>query len=115
MIYRPLGQTGLDISAIGLGTVKIGRNQGVNYPQAFDLPDDLTIAPGVQAPFLSSGQPGGRFARSSQTYTLENIGGASLNWTAAVDVPWLDLSAAAGSLAPAGTTTVDAVAGVSAA
>lgn len=43
MIYRPLGQTGLDISAISLGTVKIGRNQGVKYPQAFDLPDDGAV------------------------------------------------------------------------
>ena len=43
MIYRPLGQTGLDVSAISLGTVKIGRNQGVKYPQAFDLPDDGAV------------------------------------------------------------------------
>ena len=43
MIYRPLGQTGLDISAIGLGTVKIGRNEGVKYPQTFDLPDDDAV------------------------------------------------------------------------
>ena len=28
-----LGQTGLNISPIGLGTVKFGRNEGVKYPQ----------------------------------------------------------------------------------
>lgn len=27
----------------GLGTVKFGRNQGVKYPSAFDLPDDSSI------------------------------------------------------------------------
>ena len=37
---RPLGQTGLSVSAIGLGTVKLGRNEGVKYPTGFTLPDD---------------------------------------------------------------------------
>lgn len=40
MKHIALGQTGLKISPIGLGTVKFGRNQGVKYPQDFDLPDD---------------------------------------------------------------------------
>ncbi len=37
---RPLGQTGLTVSALGLGTVKLGRNEGVKYPAQFTLPDD---------------------------------------------------------------------------
>jgi aryl-alcohol dehydrogenase-like predicted oxidoreductase len=37
---KALGQTGLEITPIGLGTVKLGRNQKVNYPTAFALPDD---------------------------------------------------------------------------
>lgn len=37
---RPLGQTGLAVSAIGLGTVKLGRDQGVKYPHRFSIPDD---------------------------------------------------------------------------
>ena len=36
---RPLGNTGIQVSALGLGTVKLGRNQGVNYPQSFQIPD----------------------------------------------------------------------------
>ncbi len=40
---RTLGSTGLVVSALGLGTVKFGRNTGVKYPGAFDLPDDSTI------------------------------------------------------------------------
>ncbi|MGM0631544.1 MAG: aldo/keto reductase [Pseudomonadota bacterium] len=39
----PLGRTGLRISRLGLGTVKIGRNTGVRYPSAFDLPDDRSV------------------------------------------------------------------------
>lgn len=38
-----LGKTGLTVSRIGLGTVKLGRNQGVKYPQAFELPDDKEV------------------------------------------------------------------------
>jgi len=38
-----LGQTDLMISRVGLGTVKIGRNQSVKYPTAFDLPNDKQV------------------------------------------------------------------------
>jgi aryl-alcohol dehydrogenase-like predicted oxidoreductase len=37
---RPLGSTGLQVSPLGLGTVKFGRNQGVKYPTRFELPGD---------------------------------------------------------------------------
>lgn len=40
MDLRPLGATDLLVSPLGLGTVKLGRNRAVNYPQAFDLPSD---------------------------------------------------------------------------
>ena len=40
---RQLGDTGIEVSAIGLGTVKIGRNQGVKYPRPFDLPDNDAV------------------------------------------------------------------------
>lgn len=40
MFYRKLGQTDLTLSALGLGTVKFGRNQGVKYPTQFELPTD---------------------------------------------------------------------------
>ncbi|PLW71013.1 aldo/keto reductase [Pseudohalioglobus lutimaris] len=41
---RPLGSTGLQVSALGLGTVKLGRDQGVKYPQGFSIPDDRAAA-----------------------------------------------------------------------
>ena len=37
---RPLGSTDLQVSALGLGTVKLGRNEGVKYPSSFTIPDD---------------------------------------------------------------------------
>jgi aryl-alcohol dehydrogenase-like predicted oxidoreductase len=40
---RFLGKTGIQVSAVGLGTVKFGRNQKVNYPAAFALPSDAEL------------------------------------------------------------------------
>jgi len=37
---RELGSTGIEVSALGLGTVKLGRDQGVKYPREFTIPDD---------------------------------------------------------------------------
>lgn len=40
---RALPGTGLTVSALGLGTVKLGRNAQVKYPSAFTLPDDAAV------------------------------------------------------------------------
>lgn len=40
MELRDLGKTGLRVSPIGLGTVKLGRSVGVKYPDRFEIPDD---------------------------------------------------------------------------
>lgn len=39
---RPLGSTGFNVSVLGLGTVKFGRNQKIRYP-TFELPPDDAI------------------------------------------------------------------------
>lgn len=44
MDKRQLGQTGLELSPLGLGTVKFGRNEGVKYPNNFDIPDDAALS-----------------------------------------------------------------------
>ncbi len=36
-----LGKTDIRISRLGLGTVKLGRNQSVKYPESFELPSDV--------------------------------------------------------------------------
>ena len=41
---RPFGNTGIDVSILGLGTVKLGRDQGVKYPNDFAIPDDQQAA-----------------------------------------------------------------------
>ncbi len=39
-----LGQTGIEVSPIGLGTVKLGRNVGLKYAEGFELPTDEQAA-----------------------------------------------------------------------
>jgi len=44
MELRPLGDTGIQVSLLGLGTVKFGRNQQVKYPSGFSIPDDQSVS-----------------------------------------------------------------------
>lgn len=41
---RALGNTGILVSLLGLGTVKLGRREGVSYPRDFELPDEMSAA-----------------------------------------------------------------------
>jgi aryl-alcohol dehydrogenase-like predicted oxidoreductase len=43
MNMRELGQTGIQVSPLGLGTVKFGRDQQVKYPWSFKIPDDQQV------------------------------------------------------------------------
>ncbi len=43
MELRALGDTGIQVSPLGLGTVKLGRNQQVKYPYPFEIPDDAAV------------------------------------------------------------------------
>lgn len=44
MQKRKLGSTGIEVSALGLGTTKFGRNVGVKYPQGFEIPSEDHLA-----------------------------------------------------------------------
>lgn len=44
MELRALGDTGIQVSLLGLGTVKFGRNQQVKYPSGFSIPDDRAVS-----------------------------------------------------------------------
>ncbi len=55
-----ISNTGVSIPALGLGTVKLGRNQGVKYPESFAIPDDkqaadlLALSKGLGINFLDT-------------------------------------------------------------
>lgn len=43
LIKRQMGSTGIEVSVLGLGTVKLGRDQEVKYPSGFTIPDDNEV------------------------------------------------------------------------
>ena len=43
MVKRRLGRSTIEVSPIGFGSFKIGRNTGVKYPQPYELPDDDAV------------------------------------------------------------------------
>ncbi len=40
---KQIAQTGVSVSPLGLGTVKIGRDTAVKYPEGFTIPDDYEV------------------------------------------------------------------------
>lgn len=44
MDRHALGRSGLDVTRIGYGAFKIGRNEGIKYPSGYDLPDEAESA-----------------------------------------------------------------------
>ena len=68
--------------------------------------DSLGVSPGDS--FLATGPAGGPFTPSSKEYTLSNLGGSALNWTAAASQTWVSLSPASGTLDIGESITVTA-------
>ncbi len=60
LIKRQMGSTGIEVSVLGLGTVKLGRDQEVKYPSGFTIPDDnevrdlLTLAKDLGINFIDT-------------------------------------------------------------
>lgn len=44
MLKRRLGDSSIEVSVLGLGTVKFGRNRRVKYPHPYKLPSDGEVA-----------------------------------------------------------------------
>lgn len=44
MNRRRLGRLGLEVSTLGFGAFKIGRNQGIKYAAGYELPDDDAVS-----------------------------------------------------------------------
>ncbi|MEW6302831.1 MAG: S8 family serine peptidase [Verrucomicrobiota bacterium] len=54
----------------------------------------------------SSGNVGGPFSPASQTYTVQNVGNAPMNWNAGADKTWVSVSPGSGQLGAGQQTTV---------
>jgi uncharacterized repeat protein (TIGR02543 family) len=68
------------------------------------IPGKLFVNPsdGLSA----SGKQGGPFSPSSRNYTLQNIGGTPISWSASKGRSWVSLTFTNGSLAPGASTTI---------
>lgn len=71
-----------------------------------DKPGELSVTP--VGGLTSSGLERGPFSPSSKQYTLTNIGGTVINWSASSTEGWTSLSPAGGSLDPGSQTIVTA-------
>jgi len=70
----------------------------------YDLPDALFIT--SASGLFASGPAGGPFLPDCVTFPVTNISDRPIRWAAAVREPWLQLSAASGTLAPGTMTNV---------
>ncbi|MCG8458536.1 MAG: aldo/keto reductase [Holophagales bacterium] len=43
VLRRQLGNTGIEVGRLGLGTVKFGRREGLYYPRPFTIPDEKQL------------------------------------------------------------------------
>ncbi len=81
-----------------------GTPAGQKLLIALAVPDTLGVVPvtGLNA----NGPAAGPFTAMSQTFSLTNSSGASLDWALGNPAPWLDASPASGTLSPGQTATV---------
>lgn len=108
-----IDNAGANRAALWVAFAKRGLGYGATSPasfttsgvvEAFDVPDDLRVS---ALAFNSSGQRGGPFAPSCQTYSLANAGTGAVTWVAYPTQPWLTVSPAGGTLAAGASNTVD--------
>lgn len=65
--------------------------------EAYDLPDELTVAPYAEIRFL--GTEGGAVSAGSTNGIVENHGATPLTWTAVCSQSWLEVTPSGGTLA----------------
>ncbi|MEI7731009.1 MAG: M36 family metallopeptidase [Verrucomicrobiota bacterium] len=99
-LWQAFAKRGLGVAATAPNTT---TTSGV--VESYEPPDDLGISP--QTGFVISGEMGGPFNVTSQTYGLSNRNASTaLTWTASWNVDWLQIAPASGTLAPGQTTQI---------
>jgi alpha-tubulin suppressor-like RCC1 family protein len=98
-IWAGFAKRGLGVSTLGpVNSITEGTQE------AYDVPGTFAVAP--VGGFSTIGIPGGPFSVTSQTLTLTNNSGATINWTAGKTQAWTDLSASSGTLAAGASTSL---------
>jgi len=90
----PPGTYSLSVAANGISSDPVTFNY---------VPDALVVTPFTG--FTASGNSGGPFSVTSQSYSLTNAGLASLNWSLVNTSAWLAASPGSGTLTPGGPAT----------
>ena len=76
------------------------------FASGFSVPTPGILSVSPTNNYNCSGTVGGPFTPGSQTYTLTNSGGTSIDWEANETQTWLSLSPTSGTLAPGMSTIV---------
>jgi hypothetical protein len=98
-LWAGFARRGLGFSAVAPASA---TTTGVQ--EAFDLPDDLLVAPNGGQFF--SGPAGGPFGPAARTFVIENVGSNSLLWSASVSAGWASVSPPGGTLSPGASTNL---------
>jgi len=80
------------------------QTTGVVQPRQFTLQIYQPLGVSPTNGFTSSGPVGGPFGITTQSYSLTNLGGLSLNWSVENGASWLTASPSSGTLAVGGQT-----------
>jgi regulation of enolase protein 1 (concanavalin A-like superfamily) len=99
-LWKAFAKRGLGASAVVPAS---DSTSGVS--EAFDLPNNLSIAPGVGKTFR--GPAGGGFYPDSGSFTLRNLGDVNLNWSATKSATWFNLLNTGGWIASGASTTLN--------
>ena len=70
------------------------------------LPESGLLDLNPVAGLIASGTASGPFSPSSTSYSLRNIGGGAINWTASKTQPWISISATSGMLTAGETKSI---------
>jgi hypothetical protein len=99
--FKPVAGWNLPASS----TVQITMGQLTVVPATY-TPNAGRLAVSPASGLTATGFAGGPFSPSSALYTLTNLGGTSLSWSASKTANWLSLSLSNGTLAAAASTNI---------
>ena len=88
------------------GTARVTAGQTTTFSATLTAVTAAALSVTPATGLTSTGAGGGPFTPSSQAYTLQNTGGAALDWTAAAAQAWVTVSPTAGNLAAGAMVTV---------